>query len=288
MPTRIPRIEFGRTGHASSRLIFGAAALGAVTQQEADLTLGLAFDAGLNHFDVAASYGEAEVRMKPWLASHRDEVFLATKTQKRFKAGALEELDRSLALLGTDHVDLWQMHALVDEEEWKAAMGPGGALEAFLEARKSGKVRFLGVTGHGLNAPAMHLKSLAICDFDSVLFPWNWALSRNPDYTAAVEALVAECRRRNIAFQLIKAFLRRPWGDRPRTAATWYEPLSSPEEISAALGFAWGLEGSFVNSAGDIHLFPTIVAAAASKPVKPRDDKMKAFAEAAGLETLFP
>ncbi len=288
MLTGIPRIEFGRTGHASSRLIFGAAALGAVTQAEADRTLSLAFDAGVNHFDVAASYGEAEVRMKPWLASRRDEVFLATKTQKRFKAGALEELDRSLARLGTDHVDLWQMHALVDEEEWKTAMGPGGALEAFLEARKSGKVRFLGVTGHGLDAPAMHLRSLASYDFDSVLFPWNWALSRNPGYAAAVEALLAECRRRNIAFQLIKAFLRRPWGDRPRSAATWYEPLSSPGELSAALGFAWGLEGSFVNSAGDIHLFPAIAAAAASEPAKPRDDEMEAFAEAAGLETLFP
>jgi aryl-alcohol dehydrogenase-like predicted oxidoreductase len=288
MPTEIPRIKFGRTGHESSRLIFGAAALGAVTQTEADRTLGLAFDAGINHFDVAASYGEAEVRMKPWLASHRDEVFLATKTQKRFKAGALEELDLSLARLGTDRIDLWQMHALVDEEEWKTAMGPGGALEAFLEARKSGKVRFLGVTGHGLDAPAMHLRSLARHDFDSVLFPWNWALSRNPKYAAAVDALVAECRRRNIAFQLIKAFLRRPWGDRPRSAATWYEPLSSPEELSAALGFAWGMEGSFVNSAGDIHLFPAIAAAAASSPTKPGDAEMEAFAEAAGLETLFP
>jgi len=288
MSTGIPRQAFGRTGHDSSRLIFGAAALGAVTQAEADRTLGLAFDAGINHFDVAASYGEAEVRMKPWLASRRDEVFLATKTQKRFKAGALEELDRSLARLGTDHVDLWQMHALVDEAEWETAMGPGGALEAFLEARKSGKARFLGVTGHGLDAPAMHLRSLASHDFDSVLFPWNWALSRNPGYAAAVEALLAECRRRNIACQLIKAFLRRPWGDRPRSAATWYEPLSSPGELSTALGFAWGLEGSFVNSAGDIHLFPAIAAAAASRPAKPRDDEMEAFARNAGLETLFP
>lgn len=148
MSTGIPRLEFGRTGHESSRLIFGAAALGAVTQEDADRTLGLAFDAGVNHFDVAASYGEAELRMKPWLATHRDQIFLATKTQRRDKAGALLELDRSLSRLGTDHVDLWQMHFLVDEGEWAEAMGSGGALEAFVEAKRSGKVRFLGVTGH--------------------------------------------------------------------------------------------------------------------------------------------
>ncbi|MCE1195359.1 aldo/keto reductase [bacterium] len=288
MSTEIPRLEFGRTGHESSRLIFGAAALGTVTQADADRTLGLAFDAGVNHFDVAASYGEAEVRMKPWLASHRDQIFLATKTQRRDKAGALEELERSLARLGTDRVDLWQMHFLVDEGEWAEAMGPGGALEAFIEARKSGKARFLGVTGHGLTAPAMHLRSLSRFDFDSVLFPWNWPLSRNPEYLAAVQALVAECRRRGVAFQLIKAFLRRPWGDRPRSAATWYEPLASPEEIRAALGFAWGLEGSFVNSAGDIHVFPAIARAAASRPPRLSDADMEAFARNAGMETLFP
>lgn len=287
MSTGIPRLEFGRTGHESSRLIFGAAALGAVTQEDADRTLGLAFDAGVNHFDVAASYGEAEVRMKPWLASRRDQVFLATKTQRRDRAGALLELDRSLSRLGTDRVDLWQMHFLVDEGEWAEAMGPGGALEAFVEAKRSGKVRFLGVTGHGLDAPAMHLRSLSRFDFDSVLFPWNWPLSRDPGYAAAVQALVAECRGRDIAFQLIKAFLRRPWGERPRSAATWYEPLTSPEEVRAALGFAWGLEGSFVNSAGDVHLFPTIARAAASSPRKPSDGEMEAFARSAGIETLF-
>lgn len=283
----IPRQLFGTTGHESSRLIFGAAALGAVTQKEADETLGLALDAGLNHFDVAASYGDAEIRMKPWLASHRNEIFLATKTQKRTKAEALSELERSLERLGTDHVDLWQMHILVEEDEWQTAMGKNGALEAFVDARRSGKVRFLGVTGHGWKAPAMHLRSLARFDFDSVLFPWNWPLSRNPEYAAAAEALLAECRRRGIAYQLIKAFLRRPWDGRTPTSATWYEPILKPEDIAKALGFAWGIEGSFVNSAGDIQLFKTIIAEASKFPPRPLDVSMAELAEREGMMDLF-
>lgn len=283
----IPRQAFGRTGHISSRLLFGAAALGAVTQGEADQTLGLALDAGINHFDVAASYGDAEERMGPWLKAHRDEVFLATKTQKRDKAGALAELETSLRLMGTDHVDLWQMHVLVEKDEWETAMREDGALVAFIEARESGKVRFLGVTGHGHNAPSMHLRSLGRFDFDSVLFPWNWSLSRNPEYSRAVADLVGECRRRNVAFQLIKAFLRRPWSGQTQPRATWYEPLEAPSDIEAALGFAWDMEGSFVNSAGDIHVFKTILAEAAKCPSRPSDSSMAEFAARNGLEDLF-
>ena len=283
----IPRKMFGRTGHESSRLIFGAAALGAVTQAEADETLGLALDAGINHFDVAASYGDAEQRMKPWLGSHRGEIFLATKTQKRTKAEALAELEASLKRLGTDHVDLWQMHILVEEDEWETAMGPDGALEAFIEARNAGKTRFLGVTGHGWKAPEAHLRSLKRFDFDSVLFPWNWPLSRNPAYALAVEALVGECRRRDVAYQLIKTFLRRPWGGRTPTKATWYEPFEAPADIATALGFAWGLDGSFVNSAGDIHVFRTIAKEASKFPPRLPDDQMAEFAAREGMVDLF-
>ena len=284
----IPRLPFGSTGHDSSRLLFGAAALGGVSPDEADLALGMALDSGLNHFDTAASYGHAEEVMGPWVARHRGEIFLATKTQKRTKKEALAELDTSLRLLKTDHVDLWQMHILVDEADWETAMAEGGALEAFIEARRQGKTRFLGVTGHGLSAPSMHLKSMSRFDFDSVLFPWNWPLSRDPAYAASVEALVAECRRRKIAVQLIKAFLRRPWGSRTPTAATWYEPLTDPGDFGMALGFAWGIAGAFVNSAGDVHIFPTIAEQASKHPQKPSDSEMAAFAARAGMETLFP
>ena len=283
----LPRQAFGRTGHVSSRLIFGAAALGAVTEQEADRTLGIALEAGVNHFDVAASYGNAEERMGPWLASHRNEIFLATKTQKRTKSEALTELDNSLRLLKTDHVDLWQMHVLVDEGEWAMAMGEDGALEAFIEARKIGKVRFLGVTGHGKTAPAMHLRSLERFDFDSVLFPWNWPLSRDLDYAAAAAALREKCRERNVAFQLIKVFLRRPWGNRPHSRATWYEPLEDPAAIAAALGYAWALKGSFVNSAGDIDLFRAILKEALKNPPAPGEDAMAEVAARTGMEDLF-
>jgi len=278
---------FGRSGHESSRLIFGAAALGSVTQAEADETLGFALDAGLNHFDVAASYGDAERRMKPWLGSHRREIFLATKTQKRTKAEALAELETSLKRLGTDHVDLWQMHVLVEDDEWEIAMGDDGALEAFIQARGDGKARFLGVTGHGWKAPATHLRSLNRFDFDSVLFPWNWPLSRNAAYSAAVKALIGECRRRDVAYQLIKAFLRRPWEGRTPTKATWYEPFEAPADIATVLGFAWGLEGSFVNSAGDIHIFRTIAEEASKFPPRPSDTLMAEFAAREGIQDLF-
>ena len=186
MSTKIPRLEFGRTGHESSRLIFGAAALGAVTQEDADRTLGLAFDAGVNHFDVAASHGEAEVRMNPWLALHRDQVFLATKTQRRDKAGALLELDRSLSRLGTDRVDLWQMHFLVDEGEWAEAMGPGDAPQEPVALR-----------------------------FRFGTLPLELATLPKSRVCRRGQALVAECRRWNIAFQLIKAFRWRDGGFRP-------------------------------------------------------------------------
>ncbi len=283
----IPRQAFGRTGHDSSRLIFGAAALGAVTQKEADRALSLALDAGVNHFDVANSYGDAEERMGPWLATRRDKLFLATKTQKRTKKEALAELDNSLRLLRTDHVDLWQMHILVDEADWTTAMGEGGALEAFVEARRRGKTRFLGVTGHGKTAPAMHLRSLKRFDFDSVLFPWNWPLSRDADYSAAAEVLRDECRRRNVAFQLIKVFLRRPWGERTPDRATWYEPLESPADIAAVLGWAWSLKDSFVNSAGDVNLLPAILEEASKNPQAPRSSAMAELAGRTGMEDLF-
>lgn len=289
----IPRLPFGRTGHESSRLLFGAAALAKVSEADADRTLGLVLDAGVNHLDTAASYGQAEERMGPWLSAHRNEVFLATKTERRTKSEAIAELERSLRLLRTDHVDLWQMHVLVREDEWETAMGEGGALEAFVEARRRGLVRFLGVTGHGKAAPSMHLRSLDEFDFDSVLFPWNWQLSEDPAYAAAAHTLVHVCRRRGVAVQLIKAFCRRPWGDRPRTHPTWYEPIEEPADIARALGWAWQVPGAFVNSAGDIDLLPSIIDAAsgqtpgADEDDGPDDEAMEEMASRLGMEDLF-
>jgi len=283
----IPHAPFGRTGHDSSRLLFGAAALANVTQDEATATLNLVLESGINHLDTAASYGGAEERMGPWLEDHRREVFLATKTEKRTKKEALAELERSLRLLRTDHVDLWQMHVLVKDDEWDVAMNEGGALEAFVEARQKGMTRFLGVTGHGKAAPAMHLRSLARFDFDSVLLPWNWPLSNDPAYAAAVRTLLYVCETRNVAVQFIKAFLRGPWGERPHTRATWYEPLESPQDIAMALGWAWNAGDVFVNSAGDIHLLPRIIGEATKSPARPSDEAMRGMAQRVGMADLF-
>jgi len=283
----IQHARFGRTDHLSSRLVFGAAALGGASSAATDLALARILDAGVNHIDVASSYGRAEELLGPSLRGRRDRFFLATKTEKRTKVEALAELEKSLRLLGTDHVDLWQMHRLVDEADWNAAMGEGGALEAFVEARRRGLVRYLGVTGHGLNTAAMHLRSLDRFDFDSVLLPWNWSMALNADYAASFRALEARCRSKGVAMQLIKTVCRRPWGPRPQTRTTWYEPFVEPGDLSLALGFAFAVEGAFVPSAGDLDLLPLILESAASAPPPPSDAEMEALAARTEMEALF-
>src|SRR5258706_1039904 len=192
----IEKRAFGRTGHQSSATLFGGAALGNVTQAEAERTLDLLLEYGVNHIDTANSYRESEKRIGPWLARRRAEFFLATKTGERSYQGAREQLASSLDLLHTDHIDLWQLHNLVDPGEWETAMGPGGALEALIEAKAQGLVRFLGVTGHGVTVAAMHRRSLARYDFDAVLLPYNFVMLQNPQYAADFEALIAICRDR--------------------------------------------------------------------------------------------
>jgi len=258
----IPKAEFGRTGHMSTRTLFGAAALGRVSQADADRTLDVLFEYGVNHIDTAASYGDAELRIGPWMKQYRDQFFLATKTEKRTYTGAWEELQRSLERLQTDSVDLWQMHILVDPAEWETAMGPGGALEAFVEAREKGLVRYLGVTGHGVTIAQMHQRSLARFDFDTVLLPYNYAMMQNAQYAADFEALLATCQERNVAVQTIKSLTRGPWGDKTPTRATWYEPLEDPTEIETAVHWVLSRAGVFLNTVGDIDLLPHVLEAA--------------------------
>lgn len=258
----IEKFPFGKTGHNSSRTLFGAAALWSTPQSEANKVLDSLFDYGVNHIDTAASYGEAERRLGPWLKQHRNEFFLATKTEKRTYTEAKEELHRSLELLQTDHVDLWQMHILVEPDEWETAMGPGGALEAFVEAREQGLVRFLGVTGHGVNVAQMHLKSLARFDFDSVLLPYNPTMMQNPQYAADFAQLTAVCQQKNVAIQTIKALSKGPWGDKPKTYNTWYEPFSTQAEIDLAVHWVLSYPGIFLNTVGDTTLLPMVLDAA--------------------------
>lgn len=258
----IEKMEFGRTGHLSTRTLFGAAALGRVTQAEADKTLEVLLSFGVNHIDTAASYGDAELRIGPWMKHHRQDFFLATKTEKRTYQEAKEELHRSLERLQVDSVDLWQMHILVDPAEWETAMGPGGALEAFIEAREQGLVRFLGVTGHGTTIAAMHMRSLERYDFDSVLLPYNYAMMQNEQYAADFAALLAICEARKVAVQTIKAITRGPWGNKPQNRATWYEPLEGQDEIDTAVHYVLNQPNLFLNTVGDIYLLPKVLDAA--------------------------
>jgi aryl-alcohol dehydrogenase-like predicted oxidoreductase len=250
----IPVQPFGRTGHASTRIIFGAAAIGNVSQSDADQTMELIREHGINHIDTAASYGDAELRLGPWMETHRDEFFLATKTGERTRAEAYAEIGRSLERLRTDRVDLIQLHNLVDEDEWQTAFSAAGALEAVVQAKDEGLVRFIGVTGHGVTVAAQHLRSLGEYPFDSVLLPYNFPMSRNASYIADFEALVEVCAERGVAVQTIKAITRGPWGDQNQTANTWYEPLTDQGAIDTAVSWVLGRDGVLLNSVGDIHI----------------------------------
>jgi aryl-alcohol dehydrogenase-like predicted oxidoreductase len=283
----IERRPFGSTGHMSSCTLFGAAALGHVSQAEADRTLDMLLERGVNHIDTANSYGESEKRMGPWLASHRNEFFLATKTGERTYAGAMEHLKRSLDLLRTDRIDLWQMHCLVEPAEWEVAMGPGGVLEAFVEAKEQGLVRFLGVTGHGTITPSIHKRSLERFPFDSVLLPYNYVMMQNPQYAADFEQLMALCEQRGVAVQTIKSITVGPWGQKEHTHACWYEPFEEQEDIDRAVNWVLGRAGVFLNTVGDIHLLPKVLDAADRLGPRPSDAEMEAMIEARAASPLF-
>ena len=274
----IERRPFGRTGHLSTCTIFGAAALGRVTQAEADRTLEVLLEYGVNHIDTANSYGEAEKRIGPWMDRHRGDFFLATKTEERTYQKAKDHLHRSLDLLRTDHIDLWQMHVLVQPDQWEIAMGPGGALEAFIEAREQGLVRFLGVTGHYTVVSWMHKRSLERYDFDSVLLPYNYAMMQNATYRADFEALMAICEGRNVAVQTIKSCTRGAWSSDQRSAATWYEPFTEQADIDAAVHWTLNRPRIFLNTPGDIHLLPKVLDAASRFTPRPQDELDAAMA----------
>jgi aryl-alcohol dehydrogenase-like predicted oxidoreductase len=283
----IARASFGRTNHQSSRVIFGAAALSSVSQAVADRTLDALMAHGINHIDVAASYGDAELRVKPWLRNARDSFFLATKTGERKAADARAELHRSLDRLGVDHVDLWQLHNLADPIEWDTALSPGGAIEAAVEAREQGLVRWIGVTGHGAQIAANHRRSIARFDFDSVLLPYNFVTMQSPYYAENFEALVAACAERGTAVQTIKSIALRPWSGRAHTRTTWYQPLEDQGDIDLAAWWVLGRPGVFLNTVGDVDLLPRVLDAAERFDKRPDDAAMGALIERSKSEPLF-
>jgi len=279
--------DFGRTGHKSSRTLFGAAALSRVTQDVADRTLDVLLRHGVNHIDTAASYGDAELRIRPWLKREPGRFFLATKTDARTATAARDDLHRSLERLGVDHVDLWQLHNLADPIEWDIALSPGGVIEAAVDARGQGLVRFIGVTGHGAQIAANHRRSLERFDFDSVLLPYNFVTMQLPYYAENFEALVKTCAERKVAVQTIKSIALRPWRGREHTRGTWYEPLVSQDDIDLAVWWVLGRPGFFLNTAGDVELLPMVLDAASRFEKRPGDAQVAAMLERAETEPIF-
>jgi aryl-alcohol dehydrogenase-like predicted oxidoreductase len=284
----IDRKSFGRTGHQSTRVIFGAAGLGAVDQHQADQVLGLLLAWGVNHLDTAADYGDAELRMGPWMAEHRDKFFLATKTGERRGPEARASLERSLERLKVDRVDLIQLHNLVEEDDWQTAFAPGGAVEALAAARDEGLVSFLGVTGHGTRIPGMHLRSLQRFPFDSVLFPYNAPMLAQPGYRADVEHLLAACEEGQVACQAIKAIARRRWADQPAPGEhrlSWYEPLTDPHHIAKAVAYVLGDRQLFLVTSSDWRQLAATLEAAERHAAAP--DTQQLMDDPMGLQALF-
>ncbi len=283
----IPRQAVGSTGHESTRTIFGASALGRAQDEDAAPILELLLEHGINHIDTAAMYGRSERRVGTWMGSHRDDFFLATKTGERTYQKARDQFHHSLERLRVDSVDLLQLHNLVDPAEWETALGPGGALEAAVEAREQGLVRFIGVTGHGTTVAAMHLRSLERFPFDSVLLPYNAPMMQNAQYASDFESLATVCVERGVAMQTIKGITLGPWDEREHTHDTWYEPLSEQADIDLAVHWVLGRPNVFLNTAADMSLLPSVFDAASRASARPSDAKMQALVERRAMAPLF-
>jgi aryl-alcohol dehydrogenase-like predicted oxidoreductase len=275
---------FGRTGHQSTRAVFGGAALSKVTQDEADQVLELLLRYGINHIDVAAGYGDAELRIAPWLQKHPGHFFLATKTGRRTYDEAKRDIHRSLERMGVGRIDLIQLHSLADPIEWDIALSPRGALEACIEAREQGLVRFIGVTGHGTQIAATHLRSLERFDFDSVLLPYSYIMMQDAHYAGEFERVLAVCSERNVAAVTIKSIARRPWWGREHTRNTWYEPFEEQGDIDAAVHWVLARPRIFLATVGDIRLLPKVLDAASRFKSAPSEQTMRD--QCARLETL--
>ena len=283
MHTRI----FGRTQHASTVAIFGAAAYWQITPAKAEEVFEKVVAAGINHIDVAPSYGEAELRLGPILKRYPGRFFIGCKTMERTKEGAKAEMQRSLNLLGVDHFDLYQFHAVTKFSELDEIFQPGGALEAVLEAQKQGLLKYIGITGHGVDAPAIYLEALRRFDFDSVLFPLNFVQYANPVYRQNTEMLLSECRRKNVGTMIIKSITRSPWNDREHTHTTWYEPFSDQEMIQQAVNFALSQDVTGLCTAGDITVLPLMLQACANFTPMSAEEQERLIQTASKYEPLF-
>ena len=279
---------FGRTGHDSTRVIFGGAALGSMRQDRADEVLAVLLERGVNHLDTAASYGDSELRIGPWMAEHRDRFFLATKTGERTGDAARAGLERSLERLQVDHVDLIQLHNLVEDDEWDVAHGSGGVVEAMATARDEGLVRNIGVTGHGTRIAGMHLRSLERYPFDSVLLPYSFVAVQDEAYRDDLESLLALCAERQVAVQTIKSIARRRWPeDHAGPRYSWYEPIADAGAAGRAVRWVLANPQVFLNTSSDARMLRTILDAADSGEATPTEDQLRADVADQGVEPLF-
>lgn len=251
--------RFGRTGHMSTIAILGGAAFGRTTQAQTDHMMELVMASGINHIDVAPSYGHAEDRLRPWITPNREHFFLGCKTTERAKSDAGDELKRSLERLGVDSFDLYQIHAVTTFEELDEATRSGGVLEAIIEARESGLTRFIGITGHGVDSPGIFLEALRRFDFDSILFPINFIQYANPVYRKECEEVINLCRRNDVGTMIIKSIARGPWGNLPKTHTTWYRPFTERDQIQKCVNFALSQDITGICTAGDLQVLPMIL-----------------------------
>lgn len=251
--------RFGKTGHESTVAIFGACALGFVPQEEADIAMQQVIDAGINHIDIAPSYGIAEDRIAHWIPAIRDDFFLGCKTMERTKAGAKAEMLASMKRLQTDHFDLYQIHAITNMDELNEATGTGSALEAMIDAREKGLIEYIGITGHGIDSPVVFLEALRRFDFDSILFPVNFVQYGNPRYREAAQELIATCRKKDVGIMGIKHITRGPWGELEKTHNTWYQPFTDQEMIQKAVDFVLSQGVTGICTPCDVTILPAVI-----------------------------
>lgn len=279
--------RFGRTGHTSTVAVFGAAAFWEISQEDADRVMESVIAAGINHIDVAPSYGQAEIRIGPWMPRERSRFFLGCKTGERTREGAWNEMQASLKRLQTETFDLYQFHAVTTMEELDQITMKGGALEAFEKARQEGFTKYIGITGHGVNAPRIYLEALRRFDFDSVMFPLNFVQMANPEFRKSAEELIATCNARDVGLLIIKSITKAPWGDRQHTATTWYEPFDQREQIQPAVNFVLSHEVTGLCTAGDTRVLPLVIDACENFSRLSRDEMETMIQSGTQFEALF-
>ena len=281
------RRRFGRTGHMSTVAIFGAAAFFETTQDVANRAMEQVIEAGVNHIDVAPSYGMAEELLGPWIKRERDRFFLGCKTMERKKVDAGAEMRRSLERLHTDKFDLFQLHAVTSLDELNQVTGPGGALEAIIDARDEGLTKYIGITGHGVEAPAVFLEALRRFDFDTVLFPINFVQYTNREYRRNAEELLRQCRQRDVGTMIIKALAKGPWGDKPKVYDSWYEPFDDPVMIQTAVNFALSQDVTGLCTSADVNILPMFLEACQRFTPLETTEQEELITQAGQYEPLF-